>query len=299
MPIEKPEWFKLNPAKFLSDKVVDAMSAEELGACFRLLCRQWIDGDVPDDLVLLARHCRLSEEEMRQAWPILSGFFPVVGPGKRANPFMWIEREKVIEDLERLSDEGTRRARKRWDDVKAKRNAASNATGSAVGSANGNAVGTALGKGAAIQDQTRADQSRPEKRGAADAENTASERKGTTAPPSSQVGGDNEEGKRNGASSSADAADDDNGATADEWPPSAIARHLLEILSLPIDRALLTAVSESIRTLAKARGITLAAAHDLILPKAALAKEEGVRKPWPFWFRDQEYDRKIEGRGDQ
>ena len=48
MSIQKPEWFKVDAAKFLSDARVDAMSTQELGACFRLLCRQWLDGAIPD-----------------------------------------------------------------------------------------------------------------------------------------------------------------------------------------------------------------------------------------------------------
>ena len=113
--IQKPEWFKLNPAKFLTDAMVEAMSTLEIGACLRLLCRQWLDGHVPDDLHLLARLCRLDDHAMEGAWPTLSKFFPVMESGKRANRYLWIEREKVIADLERKSDEGTRAARKRWD----------------------------------------------------------------------------------------------------------------------------------------------------------------------------------------
>jgi uncharacterized protein YdaU (DUF1376 family) len=95
MALGKPAWFKMDPAAFLSDGQVDAMSTLELGACFRLLCRQWLDGHIPDDQHVLARLCRLDADSMAQAWPTLSKFFPVVESGKRANRFMWIEREKV------------------------------------------------------------------------------------------------------------------------------------------------------------------------------------------------------------
>jgi len=118
MAIEKPNWFKMDPAKFLSDAQVDVMTTLELGACFRLMCRQWIDGSIPDDNRLLARLCRLDADEMDQAWVTLAPFFPTIEAGKRANRFMWLEREKVIADLERKSDEGTRAARKRWDETK-------------------------------------------------------------------------------------------------------------------------------------------------------------------------------------
>src|SRR5882757_2081767 len=106
MAIQKPEWFKIDAAKFLSDGQVDAMSTLELGACLRLLCRQWLDGFIPDDPHLLSRLCRLTEAEMAIAWPTLGAFFPIVETGKRSNRFMWIERDKVIADLERKSDEG-------------------------------------------------------------------------------------------------------------------------------------------------------------------------------------------------
>jgi len=148
MAIQKPEWFKLDAAKFLSDKLVDAMSAPELGACIRLLCRQWIDGTIPDDPALLARLSRLDDVAMADAWPLLSEFFPVVEPGKRANKFMWLERDRVIAELERRSDEGTRAARKRWDEGRSQRDASANAR------ANGSPMPDAM------QDQSRPDQSR-------------------------------------------------------------------------------------------------------------------------------------------
>ncbi len=112
---DAPDWFKLYPAKFLADAKIDALSTLELGACLKLLCRQWLDGWIPDDIRVLARLCRLDEASMADAWISLADFFPVFGPGKRANRFMWINRDKVVADLERRSDEGTRAARKRWD----------------------------------------------------------------------------------------------------------------------------------------------------------------------------------------
>src|SRR6266576_458412 len=126
MAIQKPEWFKIDAAKFLSDAQVDAMTTLELGACLRLLCRQWLDGTIPDDLHLLSRLCRLSADEMEAVWPALEMFFPVVENGKRANRYMWIERHKVIADLERRSDEGTRAAHKRWNEGRRKPSAEPN-----------------------------------------------------------------------------------------------------------------------------------------------------------------------------
>jgi uncharacterized protein YdaU (DUF1376 family) len=147
MAIQKPEWFKLDPAKFLSDAQIDVMSTLELGACMRLLCRQWLDGFIPDDQRLLARLCRIDEAAMGEAWLALCPFFPLLEAGKRANRYMWIEREKVVGDLEKRSDEGTKAARKRWDCVRATRDAI----------ANGSPIPEPM------QDQTRPEQTRPEK----------------------------------------------------------------------------------------------------------------------------------------
>lgn len=178
MAIQKPDWFKMDPAKFLCDAQVDVMSTLELGACLRLLCRQWIDGFIPDDQRLLARLCRLDTAAMGEAWVTLSNFFPVVEAGKRANRFMWIEREKVIADLERKSDEGTRAARKRWD---AKRGEGVLPDATPIAGPNGSPMPDP------IQDQTRAEQTRAKKTSSSEPQNgsdgaTASTQKKSSSP---------------------------------------------------------------------------------------------------------------------
>lgn len=163
MAIQKPEWFPMDPAKFLSDAVVDVMTAQELGAAFRLLCRQWIDGSLPDDLHLLARLSRLDDAAMAEAWVVLEKFFPTLEPGKRANRFLWIKRESVIADLERKSDEGSRLARKRWDAVRATRIQPASVP-DAVRNADGIAPRMPHAMPDAMQEQTRAEQTRPEQK---------------------------------------------------------------------------------------------------------------------------------------
>jgi uncharacterized protein YdaU (DUF1376 family) len=149
MGIQKPEWFPMDPAKFLSDSLVDSMTTIELGAAFRLLCRQWIDGSLPDDLHLLARLSRLDDAAMSEAWIVLQKFFPAMDPGRRANRYMFIRRETVLAELERRSDEFTRLARKRWD---------------AVRNANGNAARIPDAMPVAMQDQSRAKQTRADQK---------------------------------------------------------------------------------------------------------------------------------------
>lgn len=118
MAHERPPWFKFDPSAFLSDAQVDAMTTLELGACLRLLCRQWIDGDLPGDLHTLGRLCRLDGSCMGDAWVTLCHFFPEVENGRRANRFMWIEREQIMAAMDKKSSDGSKAARNRWDKLR-------------------------------------------------------------------------------------------------------------------------------------------------------------------------------------
>ena len=116
----KPDWFKMNPAMFLQDEVVDAMSALELGAVFRFLCRQWIDGDLSDDITLLARQARITDEEMEAFWPRFSAFFPLLDSGRRANRFMSESRREVVIAMEAKREAGRAAANRRWQKTRTK-----------------------------------------------------------------------------------------------------------------------------------------------------------------------------------
>lgn len=115
---DKPDWFKMWPSRFLQDSVVDQMTTEELGCCVRLMCRQWLDGSIPDDLDRLSRICRVDRSSMGQAWVTLCQFFPPLQEGQRANRFMFIERELVSQKMEDKSRKGLEAATKRWNDVR-------------------------------------------------------------------------------------------------------------------------------------------------------------------------------------
>ena len=259
MAIQKPEWFPMDPAKFLSDSVVDSMSATELGAAIRLLCRQWIDGSLPDDLRTLARLSRLDDIEMAEAWVVLQRFFPEVEPGKRANRFMWIKRETVIAELERKSDDFTRLARKRWD-------ATRNAAHSAGGNAERNAARIPAAMPAAMQEQSREEQSREEQRGTdapamPDAVRTAS---GDGAPPGLHV--------------------------------VQYAKGLMENLNMVATSADMPIVAEAIRLLAKDAGIDEAPATDRMFQLAGAARERGETVD-RFWFTDGRWSAAAQPKG--
>lgn len=110
----KPFWFPIEPAAFLSDSLVDQMTTLELGACFRLLCRQWIDGSLPDDQEQLRRLARLSKAEMDEAWEVIQRFFPKVEEGKRANRYANERRKEVEQTLSKRHIASIKANEKRW-----------------------------------------------------------------------------------------------------------------------------------------------------------------------------------------
>jgi uncharacterized protein YdaU (DUF1376 family) len=94
---EKPFWFSVDPNAFLSDRLVDSMTALELGAVFRLLCRQWIDGSLPVEKDKLRRLARLSESEIDSCLEVIQQFFPLTADAKhRANIYASTKREEVM-----------------------------------------------------------------------------------------------------------------------------------------------------------------------------------------------------------
>ena len=110
----KPFYFRINPSEFLADRLIDSLSPTELGAIFRLMCRQWLDGDIPDSKDYLMRLSRLNPEEFEKAWGSIDLFFPLVSPGKRVNRFMDLEREKILDSMRAKSTSGLKASAKRW-----------------------------------------------------------------------------------------------------------------------------------------------------------------------------------------
>ena len=107
-------WFKVDPKEFLSDGLISAMNAIEFGCATRLLMHQWIEGHITDDLAILARVCRLTLPEMQEAWPIVGQFFPEIEPGKRANRFMYSQRQVLNAEREHKQGAGRGAVKKRW-----------------------------------------------------------------------------------------------------------------------------------------------------------------------------------------
>jgi hypothetical protein len=72
------------------------------------------------------------------------------------------------------------------------------------------------------------------------------------------------------------------------------ATHIVNILGLPLSHQLMTAVMAAVRAKAKAGSMSVEAAADFILAKAALAQKENPPKVWVFWFGDGRYERGSE-----
>lgn len=76
------------------------LTLEEQGAYLRLLCRQWVDGPLPNDSRALARMVSAKQRLFDTViWPALSPFFPTLDTGRLANPRL--EKERVKQEAYR------------------------------------------------------------------------------------------------------------------------------------------------------------------------------------------------------
>jgi uncharacterized protein YdaU (DUF1376 family) len=120
VPISREDWlklkrypyFRLYVADIVSDALVEAMSTEQVGAYFLLLCKAWgqpIVGTVPDDDRVLARWARVPLARWRRIkarvlapWKLIDG--------------VWHQKRMQLEYIRLVgqSDAQSTRALKRW-----------------------------------------------------------------------------------------------------------------------------------------------------------------------------------------
>lgn len=93
--------FQLYPGDFLSDPKVAAMSAEEVGVYWLLLCAAWLDDGIPDDHTFLARIARVSVERFEEVWVLVGRCWKPDGSGKLRNPRQERERAFQVENRAR------------------------------------------------------------------------------------------------------------------------------------------------------------------------------------------------------
>ena len=67
-----PEWMPLYVYEFIADRNVQAMELDELGAYFRLILTQWVNGSVPEDRRELARLLHRDAETVERIWLALA-----------------------------------------------------------------------------------------------------------------------------------------------------------------------------------------------------------------------------------
>lgn len=114
----KPPAFQFYPKDYMSDEHVQLMSLAQEGTYLRLLCHQWLEGSVPDDVGALARLCRVSRGVMVKLWPGVHECFPALEgqAGRLANPRMERDRQRLTAFKEERSLAGKRGAESRWKD---------------------------------------------------------------------------------------------------------------------------------------------------------------------------------------
>lgn len=117
--IEKPFWFPIDPKALLSDTLVDQMTTVEFGACMRLLCRQWIDGFLPNDKEQIRRLSRLSESEIESAWLSISRFFPISNSDseKRMNIYANNKRQEITNKMAERQTQAIKASKVRWNNA--------------------------------------------------------------------------------------------------------------------------------------------------------------------------------------
>lgn len=92
--MSKPPAFQLYAADFLTDTV--DLSNEEVGAYFRLLCYQWVNGSLPAQLELISRLAHAELPAFESVWASIQAKFTVGEDGRLRNRRMEEVRQKAI-----------------------------------------------------------------------------------------------------------------------------------------------------------------------------------------------------------
>lgn len=107
--------FQAYPADFLASPKTAAMTTEEIGCYWLLLCYGWLDGSLPDDEAFLARLTRMSRARFAKAWKLVGQCFERREDGRLVNPRQERERAFQVEYRERMRDRSERANAARWD----------------------------------------------------------------------------------------------------------------------------------------------------------------------------------------
>ena len=115
-----PPCFQFYPADFLADENVVAMTNQQVGCYFKLICYCWREGSIPDDVARLALLCGETPEEMALLWSAIKMCFKVDSrnSGRLLHPRLERERLKQKKYKSTKSAAGKLGAKSRWGNKK-------------------------------------------------------------------------------------------------------------------------------------------------------------------------------------
>ena len=121
--MNKAPAFQFYPSDFLSDENVMLMSNQEVGCYIKLICFNWKQGSIPDDINKIARLCGEDTSVMAELWHSLKRCFISNGTnGRLINPRVEKERLKQKKYRKERSESGKKGAVKRWKSHKKRNN---------------------------------------------------------------------------------------------------------------------------------------------------------------------------------
>ncbi len=107
MFVKHPPAFQFYPSDYLASARVQAMSLASQGAYIRLLCYQWQDGFISNQIPILARLCSISVSKMKKLWTQIEPCFELeLAPGHLANKRLESVRNVQIEYRKRQAEFG-------------------------------------------------------------------------------------------------------------------------------------------------------------------------------------------------
>ena len=111
--MSKLPWFPLYAADFLTD--TQDWEVESIGAYFRLLCYQWINGSIPSDIKKISKLAGVYDSELIvNIWEEIQDKFHKKNDGTFINKRLEKERKAKMEFLKNASESGKKGAKKRW-----------------------------------------------------------------------------------------------------------------------------------------------------------------------------------------
>ena len=114
---DRPPFFPLYPADFVSDGDVEAMSTLEIGAYFLLVCKAWAENppaSIPADDRILARWTRLSDKEWRDCKGAVLRAWKLKKDKRYHQKRLREEYDKFLNARKNKSISGKKGAKNRW-----------------------------------------------------------------------------------------------------------------------------------------------------------------------------------------